>query len=96
MTVHTDEYQRNVAELWHKYVERGEAMPDIHPAVIRPVIYNSWRRSKANGVFPLEVKDKILERGELATIIAVNKPLISVAHSYIHNLYRFIEPRIFS
>ncbi|MDR1571372.1 MAG: sigma 54-interacting transcriptional regulator [Clostridiales Family XIII bacterium] len=90
MTAHTDGYQRGVAALWRRYVENGEEMPEAPPDGIRPAIYSSWRRSRANGVSPLEVKDRALESGELAAAIAMNAPLISVARSYIQNLYRFM------
>lgn len=86
----TEEYQKKLSLLWEKYIDREEPLPDSLPD-IRPMIYDSWKRSKTYNVSPMEVKDAILQPETLARILAQKQDLISVAHSYIHNLYSFVK-----
>ena len=86
----TEEYQKKLFLLWEKYIDKGEPLPDSLPD-IRPMIYDSWKRSKSFQVSPMEVKDATLRPEALARILSQKQDLIAVAHSYIHNLYSFVK-----
>lgn len=86
----TENYQKKLAVLWDQYIGKDEFMPD-HCIDIRPVIYDSWKRSKAHNISPLEVKDAKLGTEDLERVLKHKENLISVAHSYILKLYSFVK-----
>ncbi|MBR0599231.1 sigma-54-dependent Fis family transcriptional regulator [Sinanaerobacter chloroacetimidivorans] len=86
----SDDYQKKLAILWEKYIEESEPMPEKSHEV-RPIIYESWKRAKAHNISPLEVKDAKLSEEELNKALVHKENLISVAHSYILNLYSFVK-----
>lgn len=90
MTEFSQEYQTKVLNHWEKYILEGHPLPD-HLADVRPVIFESWKRSKENGVSPLEIKDAKLTPSELQNAVRRNETLISVAQSYINNLYSYVK-----
>lgn len=90
MITYSKEYEEKVRSLWCKYIEKDTDLPEGIEG-IRPIIYESWKRSKAYQVSPLEIKDKVLDEASLKKVISYKKDLISVAHSYIHNLYSFVK-----
>lgn len=90
MTKFSTEYQDKLSLLWDKYIDSGDPMPESMED-IRPIIYESWKRSKSHNVSPVEVKDAKLSPEALARILAQKQDLISVAHSYIINLYSFVK-----
>ncbi|MDR1246401.1 MAG: sigma 54-interacting transcriptional regulator [Clostridiales Family XIII bacterium] len=90
MYYYEDEYQRLVAELWNRYIKNGEDMPEEAPHGIRPLIFESWKRSRRHGVSYPDVKNALLSDAKLSKIIAQNEQLMSVAHSYIRNLYALV------
>ncbi|MDR1954234.1 MAG: sigma 54-interacting transcriptional regulator [Clostridiales Family XIII bacterium] len=83
--------QKLLAKLWQRYIAGDEPMPSTPPSGIRPVIYESWKRSKSNKISPLDVKDRILKPDEMQKVIRQNQALISVAHPYLQNLYSLIK-----
>jgi len=58
---------------------------------IRSVIYDSWRRCRAQNISPFEIKDEKLTGIELEKKLAQSRYLIDVAHPYILDLYEFIK-----
>ncbi|MEL7657022.1 MAG: GAF domain-containing protein, partial [Bacillota bacterium] len=85
----TEEYTQKLFQYWNKYIKEGEPLPETLD--IRPIIYESWKRSKAKNVYPFEVKDAKLSPTELRYAFTRNKTLMSVAHSYILNLYSYVK-----
>lgn len=86
----TDEYSKKLYHYWNLYIENDQPMPDTLEG-IRPIIYESWKRSKANKVSHHEVKDAKLSPTELRYAFARNETLMSVAHSYIMKLYSYVK-----
>ncbi len=85
----TEEYTKKLFEYWNKYIREDAPLPETLD--MRPIIYESWKRSKARKVYPFEVKDAKLSATELRYAITRNKALISVAHSYIMKLYSYVK-----
>ncbi len=86
----TDEYNSKLFESWHKYIEGDEPMPE-ELETVRPIIYESWKRSKNKRVCPFEIKDAKLSPDALRYAFARNEALMAVAHSYIMNLYSYVR-----
>ncbi|HWQ79432.1 MAG TPA: sigma 54-interacting transcriptional regulator [Anaerovoracaceae bacterium] len=86
----SEEYNNKLLEYWNRYIKDGEPMPE-NLEDVRPFIYESWKRSKVKNVFPLEVKDKKLSPDELRYTFKRNEVLMSVAHSYVENLYSYVK-----
>ncbi|MDF2654836.1 MAG: sigma54 specific transcriptional regulator [Bacillota bacterium] len=85
-----DDYSKKLYEYWNLYIEKDAPMPDMVDE-IRPLIYESWKRSKANKVSHREVADAKLSPTELRYTFARNETLMSVAHSYISKLYSYVK-----
>ncbi|MCI8646744.1 MAG: sigma 54-interacting transcriptional regulator [Firmicutes bacterium] len=86
----SENYKKILKEKWHAYIEQDSPMPDSDPK-IRDFIYESWKRSKAHGVTPLEVKNKQLSQQDLTQLLSTNQKLIKIAHPYLQNIYSFIK-----
>lgn len=86
----TKEYQLLLKKKWHKYVMEDVPFPDSD-AEIRAFIYESWKRSKKQGIDPFEVKNKTLSPEELKFVLRKNDNLIQIAHPYIQHLYTFVK-----
>ena len=89
MNEFSEEYTQKLFQYWNKYIKEGEPLPKALD--IRPIIYESWKRSKARNVYPFEVKDAKLSPTELRYAFTRNKALMSVAHSYILSLYSYVK-----
>ncbi len=85
-----DDYSRKLYEYWNLYIKNNASMPETVED-IRPLIYESWKRSKANKVSYREVADARLDSTELRHVFARNATLMSVAHSYITKLYSHVK-----
>lgn len=83
------EYTQKLFSYWDQYIRDGEDLPE--KLDMRPIIYESWKRSKAKNVYPFEVKDAKLSPTELRYAFTRNKALMTVAHSYIMNLYSYVK-----
>jgi transcriptional regulator of acetoin/glycerol metabolism len=80
-----------IKQLWDIHVVGDKPFPKKAPSGIRPEIFESWRRSKAFGISPFEVKGSTTETNVLLASDAMNRKLISVAHPYIENLYDYVR-----
>lgn len=89
MNEFTEEYTQKLFRYWDKYVKEGNPLPEALD--IRPLIYESWKRSKAKNVYPFEVKSAKLSPTELRYAFTRNQALMSVAHSYILSLYSYVK-----
>lgn len=90
MESRSKDYQKILLEYWNQYIVNSAPMPEEIPH-IRPVIYESWKRSKGNGVYPFEIKDATLKKEDLDQLLRRNQNLIQVSHSYIQNLYSHVK-----
>lgn len=90
MSTFTKNYQQILLNSWQSYIEQGEPMP-LDSSGVRPFIYDSWKRSKAFGVSPTAVINKVLPPDELSAVLNENQRLISVAHPYIMKLYKYVK-----
>lgn len=86
----TKEYNAILKKKWQDYIAGNVPMPEKDPQ-IRDFIYESWKRSKAWEIPPLEVKDKRLSEKDLRHALSRNQKLIQAAHSYIQHLYSFVK-----
>ncbi len=63
----------------------------FRPSTLRPIIMDSWRRSREYGVYREEcVSSVVLTAGELELLLRKNSELIDAAMPFIHNLYRLV------
>ncbi|MGI6766358.1 MAG: sigma-54-dependent Fis family transcriptional regulator [Lentihominibacter sp.] len=90
MFIYSDQYGAEVKKKWQRFIDGGEPQP-AEDTVVRPEIWDSWRRSKALNISHTEVKDFILSRDELSSIRRSNELLMDVSHSYIQNIYSFVR-----
>lgn len=86
----TEDYQKNLYSHWNNYILDNKSIP-LSANGIRPMVYESWKRSKSYGVDPLNVLNKSLDAAALTRVLKNSQPLISVAHSYITNLYSYVQ-----
>lgn len=77
----------DIAQEWQKFISTGTCKEDV----IRPVILESWKRSKKYGVNPNEIKDKLLTDNEFNKKLKDKANLINVATPYINNIYSFVK-----
>ena len=86
------EYMHQVEKYYAMYILKNENMPASHP-VIRPEIYESWKRSKSNGVDPLLLKFNLkkLDSEEFNRHLSENDYLLKIAELYIDTLYNFVR-----
>ncbi len=76
-----------VAEELHNFINNNTCNQNI----IRPEIYDSWKRSKEYGVDPYTVKNKILNKNELEIKLKKKSELIKVTMPYINKIYSFVQ-----
>ncbi len=85
-----ESYSKKLDYYWNLYIEDNAPMPESVDD-IRPIIYESWKRSKASNVSHHEVKSAKLNPTDLRYAFARNEALMSVAHSYITKLYSYVK-----
>ena len=85
-----ESYSKKLDYYWNLYIENNAPMPESVED-IRPIIYESWKRSKASNVSHHEVKSAKLNPTDLRYAFTRNEALISVAHSYITKLYSYVK-----
>ncbi len=90
MIIYTEEYQNNIVQYWHTFVQSGSPI-SLEPQQVRSVIYDSWVRSKNHKVNPMEVKSYSLSSSEFTELLRKKEDLLSIAHSYMLNLYLFVK-----
>ncbi|HHY46281.1 MAG TPA: sigma 54-interacting transcriptional regulator [Firmicutes bacterium] len=72
---------------WREFIQTG----NVDTAVVRPVIAESWRRSRAFGLDPYDTKCfDLADERELEARMAANKDLISTAWYFMEMLYRLV------
>jgi transcriptional regulator of acetoin/glycerol metabolism len=80
--------QQATYSTWERFVIEGK---DISDHLVRPVILDSWNRSRGFGVDPHRNGCRSVEPGELARRRGRHARLREVAIPYIKNLYKLIE-----
>lgn len=77
----------SIATEWKSFISTGTC----NESVIRPVIYESWKRSRNYGVNPDEKKDRLLSTAEFNKKLKNKANLVNVASSYINHIYSFVK-----
>ena len=84
-------YDRNlnlkVSEEWNKFTTTGFC----DSKSLRPIIYDSWIRSKNYNVNPNNLKEQLLTESDLKKRISKCSDLVTVAQPYIDNIYSFVK-----
>lgn len=76
-----------VSQEWQNLTKNGTCNTNI----VRPVIYNSWLRSRDYGVDPNKLKRHILSKEDLKKRIESKSDLVKVASTYINKIYSFVK-----
>ena len=77
----------DVLPYWEQFVAKGK---EIQPGTVRPVVLESWKRSRAFGADPLRSSSSRVDDGELKRRRERRADLREVAISYIQDLYRIV------
>jgi PAS domain S-box-containing protein len=73
---------------WEEFVSRGE----INDHIIRPVILDSWKRSKMYGVDPHKTRNgKRLTKAQFKEKYKLNEKLIDISMPFMTKLYNFVK-----
>jgi transcriptional regulator of acetoin/glycerol metabolism len=87
MFEYTEEYRQQLIVAWERFC----ADEDFDYSFIRPVIYDSWLRSKQYGVATGEAKTILLNMDDLEYRRQKNSDLISIVKPFMDNLYKIVE-----
>ncbi|MGI6766808.1 MAG: sigma-54-dependent Fis family transcriptional regulator [Lentihominibacter sp.] len=90
MKINSKEYLSQVEKYYDIYILGNEPMPENHP-VIRKEIYDSWKRSKENGVDPCYIATYQLPDVEITEALSQNENLLRVAAPYVDSMYKFVR-----
>ena len=78
---------RDVFPFWDQFVAKGKEIP---PESIRPVVLDSWKRSRAFGADPNRICAGRVSDEELSRRLERRADLHEVARPYLQNLYRIL------
>lgn len=84
---YSKEFNEKLAEAFEHFTEGKE----YDYSIVRPLVYESWLRSKKFGVDPELKKRKLLDADDLNTRINRNLDLIEVVNPYILTLYSVVQ-----
>jgi transcriptional regulator of acetoin/glycerol metabolism len=87
LMIDIDKNYDEIKGAWNKFINNE----DHDKSCIRPVIYNSWLRSRSFGVNPYLSKTELLSPAQLNTLINVNLTLIEVVRPYMENLFSIVK-----
>ena len=76
-----------ITEEWNKFIATGFC----DSKSLRPIIYDSWIRSKNYNVNPNNLKEQLLTESDLKKRISKCSDLVTVAQPYIDNIYSFVK-----
>lgn len=83
------EYQEKLQKAWEHFITSEGTNYDY--SFIRPVIYQSWLRSRQYQVNPLKKITSILNAGEIEKRTIENRQLIRTVRPYMERLYSIVE-----
>lgn len=78
--------KENLEKAWNLFMTEGKIDPGV-----RPIIAQSWLRSRRKGVDPFSGKTQKLDLAPLSAELSVNNNLLVTAVPIIENLYRFVR-----
>jgi PAS domain S-box-containing protein len=84
---YSEEYNQRLAEAFQHFI-KGKA---FDYSLVRPVVLESWTRSRNYGVNPDVKRGALLDRDELTMRINSNIDLLEIVHPYIQTLYSVVE-----
>ena len=90
MDTYSGVYNQTIKNYWEKYIENDQTIPESLPGM-RPIILESWIRSKKLNIQQSSDKRPMLSPLVLKKVLQENAELISISHSYIANLSIFIK-----
>lgn len=76
-----------IAQEWDNFIKTGIC----DKSFIRPVILDSWKRSKKYGVDSNEKKDRVLCKKEFELRLKNKYNLVKVTNPYINRIYSFVK-----
>jgi len=85
--IKTENDYGKVREIWERFI----ANEDHDSSFIKPVIYESWLRSRSFGVNPYLTKIDILSQSELDKRINMNSALIEIVRPYMEKLFSIVK-----
>ena len=81
------EVKKRIIAAWNRFLQDpGGDNPDV-----RPVILDSWRRSRAAGVDSFNVRKTVIAPDELQRKIQQNRQLYDTAAPIVEKLYEFVK-----
>ncbi len=87
--LYTQEYQEKLQVAWEHFITSDDQ--DYDYSFIRPVIFESWLRSREYRVNPYEKKTSILNHEDMEKLSNENKRLIKTVRPYMERLYSIVE-----
>ncbi len=84
---YSEEYNQKLATAFHHFI-KGNA---FDYSIVRPIVLESWVRSRNYGVNPDVKRGALLDRDELNMRINDNIELLEIVHPYIQTLYSVVE-----
>jgi transcriptional regulator with PAS, ATPase and Fis domain len=84
------EHKEHLEKAWNLFMTEGKIDPDV-----RPIIAQSWLRSRQKGVNPYSEKTKKLDPDLFNAELSANKNLLATAVPIIKNLYNFVQNSCF-
>ncbi|QOX62172.1 PAS domain-containing protein [Anoxybacterium hadale] len=85
----TKEYQEKLQSAWEHFTSEDDEQFDY--TFIRPMIFQSWLRSRMYQVNPFEKKTAIMDLSEIAALAKANSRLIKTVRPYMEKLYSIVE-----
>ncbi|HEC91508.1 MAG TPA: hypothetical protein ENI51_00695 [Candidatus Atribacteria bacterium] len=83
----TEQYIRSIRKEWERFIEKGVADKEI----IRPIVLESWKRSKEWGVDPKKNTIISLNGKELDNKLEENRELIKISSPLLEILARSVR-----
>lgn len=90
MFLFTFDYESSLKQHWETFIFNQNPIPEGFSGV-RTEVLESWKRSLQYKVSPLDIHPPSLSQSEISHVLKENHALISISHSYIHNLYSFVK-----
>jgi transcriptional regulator of acetoin/glycerol metabolism len=84
----TKDYQEKLQNAWEHFTVEEDDQCDY--SFIRPVIFQSWLRSRQYQVDPFKKKTSILNSSDIAALSEVNSRLIQTVRPYMERLYSIV------
>lgn len=85
----TQEYKEKLHVAWQRFINYDDE--DFDYSFIRPIIFESWKRSRDFKVNPYERKSLLLTSSQISELIRSNSLLIEIVRPYMERLYSIVK-----